>query len=338
MTNLRWGVLSTANIGLKKVIPAMHQAQGCLVEAIASSDEVKAREAAAAHNIPRHYGNYQALLEDPNIDAVYNPLPNHLHVDWTIKCLQAGKHVLCEKPFANNTDDIKKLIAAQNITGRTVGEAFMIKAHPQWRKVLELIDNAELGQVMSVHGAFYYSNADPKNIRNKANTLGGAMMDIGCYPLMVARMVFGAEPKQVFASMKVDAQFKTDTITAAILEFENGYGTFTVGTQTVPHQKITVLGSKKRLEILVPFNAPNHQATEIHLFGGDILAPCEKTYSFDPCDQYTLQAEQFCHAVQQGTEPATNLHESFKNAAAIEALFASAKIGQSVKPALLGDA
>ena len=325
MKPINWGVLSTAKIGVEKVIPAMANSQFGKVRAIASRQESAAKQAAQALNIEKAYGSYEDLLADPTLDAIYIPLPNHLHVPWSLKCLEAGKHVLCEKPLADNTTDIKTLIQAQRKTSLLVGEAFMIKHHPQWQAALNLIKKGALGAVTNIVGTFFYHNIDAQNIRNQAHALGGALMDIGCYPITVARMVFGAEPTSVCGHIRQSPEFKTDTHTSAILDFPQGQAIFSVGTQNVANQRISIIGTQKRLEISIPFNAPPLGNTTLELFGPDILSPSQERKIFEPVDQYTQQADDFAAAILSGGKPATSLEDSFYNAAIIEALFESAR-------------
>ncbi|HEY9127226.1 MAG TPA: Gfo/Idh/MocA family oxidoreductase, partial [Acidobacteriaceae bacterium] len=241
---VRWGVLSTANIGTKKVIPGMQQCRFARVDAIASRDLPKAQEAAGKLGIARAYGSYEELLADPEIDAIYNPLPNQLHVPWTIKALEAGKHVLCEKPLSMTTAEAESLIAVRAATGKKVGEAFMIRSFPQWLRLRELLDSGVIGPLRAVYGHFSYYNVDPKNIRNNLESGGGALMDIGCYLIHAARYAFGQKPSRVVSSIDRDPQMHTDRLTSALMEFEGGQAIFTCATQLVPYQRVQFLGTK----------------------------------------------------------------------------------------------
>jgi predicted dehydrogenase len=224
---IRWGVLSTANIGLKKVLPGMLQGQHTSVTAIASRDLARAQEAAKALGIATAYGSYEELLADPAIDAVYIPLPNHLHVPWTIKAAEAGKHVLCEKPLSLTVAEAETLLAVRARTGVKIGEAFMIRSHPQWLRLRELLDAGRIGQLRSVIGAFSYFNADPNNIRNHVEYGGGALYDIGCYMIQASRYGFAQEPTRVVALINRDPEMQTDRLTSAILDFPGGQAVFT---------------------------------------------------------------------------------------------------------------
>src|SRR5581483_152854 len=238
MRKLRWGVLGAAKIATVKVIPAMQKGELTEVTAIASRDSAKAEAAAAELDIPKAYGSYEELLADPEIDVIYNPLPNHLHVPWSIKAAQAGKHVLCEKPIGLNAKEAADLIAARDRTGVTMGEAFMVQVHPQWERAAQLVRHGEIGIVRSITANFGYFNANPENIRNIVQYGGGALMDIGCYPIKVSRMIFGAEPRRTAAVMVRDAAMGTDTLTSAVLEYEAGQCVFTCSTQIVPSQSV----------------------------------------------------------------------------------------------------
>ena len=325
---LRWGVLSTANIGLSKVIPAMQRGQYCSVDAIASRDLARAQEAAASLGIARAYGSYDELLADPNIDAIYNPLPNHLHVPWTAKAMEAGKHVLCEKPLSLTVAEAETLLEVRARTGVKVGEAFMVDCHPQWMRLRALLREGRIGSVRSVAGFFSYFNNDAANIRNNAAWGGGALMDIGCYLIHAARYAFRAEPRRVVGLIERDPEFATDRLTSAILDFPGGQSVFTCSTQLVPYQRVHFLGTRGRIEIEIPFNAPTDQPTRLFVdIGGDLFGGGITTETFPVCDQYTLQGDAFSHAVLDGSEVPVPLEDAIGNMAVIEALFNSARSG-----------
>jgi predicted dehydrogenase len=326
---LRWGVLSTAAIGLKKVIPAMQQGQHTRVVAIASRDLAKAREAATALGIPTAYGSYEELLADPNIDAVYNPLPNHLHVPWTVKAAEAGKHVLCEKPFSLTVAEAESLLAVRSRTGVKIGEAFMIRSFPQWLRLRELLKQGRIGDLRSVVGVFSYFNIDPANIRNQVASGGGAVMDIGCYLIHASRYAFANEPTRVVALIERDPQMHTDRLTSAILDFSAGQSIFTCSTQLVPYQRVHFLGTRGRIEIEIPFNAPIDRPTRLFVDdGGDLSGKTITTETFPVCDQYTLQGDAFSKAILENTEVPVPLEDAIGNMAVIEAIFRSASSGQ----------
>ena len=323
---LRWGILSTAAIGVKKVIPAMQRGQLCQVVAIASRDLAKARQAASALGIPTAYGSYQELLADPGIDAIYNPLPNQLHVPWTAKAAEAGKHVLCEKPLAMNAAEARTLLAVRDRTDVLIGEAFMIRTHPQWLRVRRLLDEGCIGPLRAVMASFSYFNVDPANIRNQPECGGGALYDIGCYCIQAARCGFAQEPSRVLGLIDRDPKFGADRLTSAILDFPGGHAVFTCSTQLVPYQRVQFFGTKGRIEIEIPFNAPPDRPTRLFvddghdLFGGGIA-----TETFPVVDQYTLQGDAFSRAVLDGTPVPVTLEEGIANMAVIDAVFRSAQ-------------
>jgi predicted dehydrogenase len=329
MKKIRWGVLSTANIGVKKVLPAMQRGQLSSIAAIASRDLAKARAVATQLDIPTAYGSYEELLADPNIDAIYNPLPNQLHVPWTIKAAEAGKHVLCEKPIAMSAGEARTLLAVRERTGVLIGEAFMIRSHPQWLRVRALIDEGRIGTLRSVAAYFSYFNTDPANIRNQPETGGGALYDIGCYCIQSARYAFGAQPTRVCGLIDRDPQLGTDRLTSALLDFPAGHAIFTASTQLVPYQRVHLFGTQGRIEIEIPFNAPPDRPTRLFIDdGSDITGARIVTETFPVVDQYTLQGDAFSRAILEGTPVPVSLEEGIANMAVIDAIFASAKSRQ----------
>jgi len=330
---LRWGVLSTANIGVKKVIPAMQQGQNITVTAIASRDLAKAKQAAAALDIPTVYGSYEELLADPNIDAIYNPLPNQFHVPWTIKAAEAGKHVLCEKPISLSAAEAKTLLEVRARTGVKIAEAFMIRSFHQWLRLRELLDSGRIGQLRSVTGFFSYNNVDPTNIRNQVESGGGGVYDIGCYLIHASRYAFGEQPQRVVACLDRDPQFRTDRLASAILEFAGGHSIFTCSTQLIPYQRIHFLGSRGRIELEIPFNAPPDRPTRLFIdSSGDLSGSGISTEIFPADDQYTMQGEAFAKAVREGTEVPVSIEDAIGNMSVIEAVFESARTNQWVTP------
>ena len=314
MTKIRWGVLGVAKIATTKVIPAMQRAANVEVAAIASRDVNKARAAAEQLGIPQAYGSYEELLADRSIDAIYNPLPNHLHVPWSIRAAEAGKHVLCEKPIALSVAQTRELIAARDKAGVKIGEAFMARTHPQWLRAAELVREGRIGELRVVSGYFSYFNRDPQNVRNIAAIGGGGIMDIGCYPITLSRMIFGAEPLRVHAFLDRDPEFKTDRLASVILEYPRGHASFTCSTQMVPYQKMHIFGTTGRIEIEIPFNAPPDKPTRI--FVNDVVE------EFPVCDQYTIQGELFSRAILENTEVPVPLEDALKNMAVIEKILA----------------
>jgi predicted dehydrogenase len=325
---LRWGVLSTAAIGVKKVIPAMQHCQFCTVTAIASRSLAPAQEAATALGIPTAYGSYEELLADPNIDVIYNPLPNQLHVPWTAKAAEAGKHVLCEKPFSLTVAEAKSLLEVRNRTRVKIGEAFMIRSFPQWLRLRELLNQGRVGELRSVVGVFSYFNVDPANIRNQVEAGGGALMDIGCYLIQASRYGFAAEPTRVVARIERDPKLRTDRLTSAILDFPAGQAIFTCSTQLVPYQRVHFLGTRGRIELEIPFNAPIDRPTRLFIDdGGDLSGKTITTETFPTANQYTMQGDDFSKAILENTEVPVPLEDAIKNMAVIEAVFNSAESG-----------
>jgi len=329
MKKIRWGVLSTANIGVKKVIPAMQRGKLSTVAAIASRDLGQAHSAAAELQIPTAYGSYEELLADPAIDAIYNPLPNQLHVPWTIRAAEAGKHVLCEKPLSMDLAEARSLIAVRDRTRVLIGEAFMIRSHPQWLRTRALIDEGRIGTLRSVCAFFSYFNNDPANIRNRPETGGGALYDIGCYCIHSARYAFGGQPNRVCGLLERDPQLGTDRLTSALLDFPAGQAVFTCSTQLVMYQRVHFFGTKGRIEIEIPFNAPPDRPTRLFIDDGrDLFGTGIVTETFPVCDQYTLQGDAFSRAILEGTPLPVSLEEGIANMAVIDDIFASAKSNQ----------
>jgi predicted dehydrogenase len=327
---IRWGVLSTANIAVKKVIPGMQTCQHAEVVAIASRELGKAREAAKTLGIATAYGSYEELLGDPSIDAIYIPLPNHLHVPWTIKAAEAGKHVLCEKPIGMTAAEAETLLAVRARTGVKIGEAFMVRSHPQWIRLRELLDEGRIGELRSVFGFFSYFNVDPKNVRNQADIGGGGLMDIGCYLVHAARFAFAAEPRLAVALIDRDPEMHTDRLTSALLDFAGGgQAVFSCSTQLVPYQRFNFLGTKGRIELEVPVNVPPDRSTRLlidtgaDLFGGGVTAE-----TFPVCDQYGLECDAFSKAILDDTEVPVTVEDGIRNMRVIDAIFRSAMAGQ----------
>jgi predicted dehydrogenase len=334
MQKVRWGVLGVATIATSKVIPAMQRGEWCEIAGIASRDRAKAEEAARSLGIPRAYGSYQEMLADPAIEAVYNPLPNHLHVAWSIRAAEAGKHVLCEKPVGMNVGETLELIAARDRTGVTVGEAFMVQTHPQWVRTMELVRGGRIGQLRSAMGSFSYFKLDAGNIRNIREYGGGGLMDIGCYPIKTSRMVFGEEPARVSGVVVRDPRFGIDMLASAILDYPSGHCIFTCGTQVVAYQSMQFLGTTGRIQIEIPFNPLSGKTSRIRIDDGrDLTGSGVTVEEFAPCDQYTIQGDLFSRAIREGAAPPVPLEDSLKNMAVIDAIFRSAETGKWAIPA-----
>jgi predicted dehydrogenase len=321
---IRWGILSTARIGTQKGIPAMQRAADCQVVAIASRTPERAEQAAQELGISQAFGSYEELLADPDVDAIYNPLPNHLHVPWSIRALQAGKHVLCEKPLGLTSAEAQELVdEAARYPDLKVMEAFMYRHHPQWRKALELIEQGTLGRLMAIDTVFSYNNRNPEDIRNQAEIGGGGLMDIGCYPISLSRFLFQGEPTRVIGRLELDPEFGVDRLAAVLMEFPTGTSSFVCSTQMAPFQRVQILGTEGRYEIEIPFNAPPERPCRAWLQ----TASGVETLEFPVCDQYTLQAELFAQAILRDEPVPTPLIDGVRNMRVIEAIRESTRTG-----------
>lgn len=323
-SKIRWGIVSTARIGVEKVIPGIQRSQTGVAAAIASRGLDKARETADRLGIEKAYGSYEELLADPEIDAIYNPLPNHMHVPVTVQAVEAGKHVLCEKPIALNAAEAEQLLALPK--DKLVAEGFMVRAHPQWIRAREIVRSGALGELKAIQTFFSYFNDDPTNIRNNADIGGGALMDIGCYTMLAGRYFFDAEPQRVVSLIDRDPEFGTDRMTSALLDFgSNRHLGFTVSTQLAPYQRIQLVGTRKRLEILIPFNAPQGEPVQLRLDDGKLLADGGiETETIAACDQYAELADVFGRAVS-GVEPLPyGAADAVQNMKILDTIFASA--------------
>jgi predicted dehydrogenase len=328
MDKVRWGVLSNAKIGWEKVIPGMQRSQWCDVQAIASRSLERAQAAAKAAGIPKAYGSYEELLADPQIEAIYNPLPNPLHVPWTLAAARAGKHVLCEKPFSMNANEAAAL---REVADKVhIMEAFMVRFHPQWLRARELVRSGALGDIRSLQVFFSYFNRDAANIRNKPETGGGALYDIGCYAIVAGRFIFESEPLRVVSQIDWDPDFGTDRTVSALLDFGDGRRLdFTVSTQTTPYQRVHIVGTQQRLEIEIPFNAPLDESTRIYIDAGKALAGAQAvTETIAPCNQYGLEGDAFSQVVRGKMPLPYGLDDAICNMKVIDAVFRSGKSGQ----------
>ena len=333
MTKLRWGILSTAKIGLEHVIPAMQRGQLTTVNAIASRDLAKAQQAASQLNIPKAYGSYEELLADPEIDAIYNPLPNHLHIPWTAKAAEAGKHVLCEKPLSLTAAEAETLLEVRARTGVQIAEAFMVNSHPQWQRVRALLEAGRIGELRAISGVYSYFNNDPANVRSKVEWGGGGLMDIGCYLIHLSRYAFRQEPRRVVGLIERDPQLGIDRLASALLDFPGGQTAMTCGTQLLPHQQIQILGTRGCITLEIPINAlPDRPARLTLDSSGDLRGAGITTKTIPACDQYTLQGDDFARAVFEGSPVQVPLEDSIQNMAVIDAIFKSAESGQWEAP------
>ena len=322
---IRWGVLSTAAIGTQKVIPAIQRAQGCEVVALASRDRARAEATAADLGIERAYGSYAELLADPEVDAVYNPLPNHLHREWSVAASRAGKHVLCEKPLGRTRDEARAIVDEFE-PGPLLMEAFMYRFHPSWA-IVQRLATEHIGRLLAVHTRFSYFNDDPTNIRNRADCGGGALLDIGCYAVNASRLLFGAEPTAVAGVADIDATTEVDVVSSGLLTFPTGHATFSVATRGEPDQRVTVLGTDGRIEIEIPFNIPPDRPTRVlHTAGGEPpLDPATEVLSSPAADQYGLQAEAFAAAIRAGGPSPIDPEDAVANLAVLDRLRAETR-------------
>jgi len=311
---IRWGVLGNAKIAREKVIPAMQKGSNSVVVAMASRDVAKAKPVCDALGIGTLHASYEALLSDSNVDAIYNPLPNDLHVPWSIRAAEAGKHVLCEKPIGLSSGEARELIMVRDRTGVKMGEAFMARTHPQWLRAKEIVDSGAIGDLRLMTCVFSYFNKDAANIRNKMSAGGGALMDIGCYPVTLSRMIFGCEPVRVTSSVERDPEFGTDRLTSAILDYPQGQCVFSCSTQLNPYQRVLIFGTKGRVEIEIPFNALPDRPMRIIVEPGGIE-------ELPVCDQYTIQGDLFSRAILEDGPVPVSLEDALGNMLVIEAVF-----------------
>ena len=331
MDKIKWGILSTAKIGLKQVIPGIQAGELGEVTAIASRSLDKAEVAASSLGIEKAYGSYEELLEDPDVDCIYNPLPNNLHMEWTIKAMEAGKHVLCEKPIGLTVAEVEEMIRVRDRTGLKAGEAFMVKSNPQWIETRERVRRGEVGEPRLIQGMFSYYNTDPSNIRNIPELGGGGIWDIGCYCATRSRYIFEEEPTRLVSLLEFDPEMKTDRLGSVIMEYPSGQTIFSVSTQLVPYQRMHILGTKGHLEVKIPFNAPKDRECTVAQDIGSILLDKITTHAYPVVDQYTLMSDAFSNAILSDGEVPVTLEDALNNTKVLTAIFDSAKSGQWVK-------
>ena len=326
---VRWGVLGTASIARRLVIPAMQRSTRCRVVAIASRDGGRARSVADTLGLARAYGSYEALLDDAEVEAVYIPLPNHLHVPWSSRAAEADKHVLCEKPIARTAGEARELISVRERTGVLVGEAFMVRTHPQWLKARELVRAGRIGALRLIVGHFSYFRRDPEDVRSRIEFGGGALLDIGCYPVTLSRWLFDEEPIAATAMLERDPDFGVDRLGAGMLRFPSGQASFTFSGQLVPFQSMQLFGTRGRMHVEIPFNAPSKHPCRIYLDdGGSLPGGKLETLEVPAVDQYTLQADQFSEAIRGRATVPVPLEDAIGNMMAIDALFRSVETGR----------
>lgn len=321
---VQWGVIGAASIATRKMIPGIQRSERGEVAAIASRALTKAQAASAALQIPRAYGSYEELLADPAIEAVYIPLPNHLHVPWSIRAMEAGKHVLCEKPLARNAAEARKLLAVRDWCGVEIGEAFMVRTHPQWLCVKELLVSGRIGDLRAVHGIFGYFNRNPENVRNRKEWGGGGLLDIGCYLIFISRWMFGSEPLRVTALLENDPEFGVDRFTSGLLRFPAGHALFTCSTQALYHQRMHFFGTKGRIEVEVPFNSPVDRPSRIIVDDcRDLFGSGSEGIEVPACDQYAIQSDAFARAIRDGGEVPVPVEDAVRNLEVLDAMFRS---------------
>ncbi len=328
MKPVKWGIISTANIGMEKVIPGMMKSGDVEIVAIASRDLRRAKAAAGKLGIARAYGSYEELFDDPDIEAVYNPTPNHLHIRLTLEAARAGKHVLCEKPIAISA---RGALALRSVAKKVhIAEAFMVRHALQWIDAKRRVKKGEIGEVRAIQVMFSYFNRDPNNVRNMADIGGGGLLDIGCYPVTISRYIFDADPIRAAATVDFDPKFKTDRLSGAILEFSGGrHLTFTCSTQLAPYQRVHIMGTKGRIEIEIPFNAPPDTPNRLFVQG---MQMNEGTWhSFPVSDQYQLQAENFCRVIRKKEKPVYGVEDAITSMRILDGLLKSGKSGKFEK-------
>jgi predicted dehydrogenase len=330
MKKINWGILSTANIGLKYVIPALQKGDFSNVTAIASRSPEKAQKAASELGIPKAYDSYEGLLADPQVDAIYNPLPNSMHLEWTVKSMEAGKHVLCEKPLAMTVADAELMIRTRDRAGVKAGEAFMVKSHPQWIDTRKRVSAGEIGEPRLIHGAFSYFNDDPGNIRNISELGGGGIWDIGCYCATMSRWIYGEEPLRLVSLLDFDPKLKTDRLASVIMEFPSGQAVFSVSTQLVRYQRFHIFGTTGHLEVKIPFNAPADRPCKVGQDDGDVLLEDYTVHIYSVTDQYRLMGNDFSRAIVEDTQVPVPLEDALKNTRVLTAIFESSRTGKWV--------
>jgi predicted dehydrogenase len=332
---VRWGILGTASIATRRVIPAMQRGEWTTIAAVASRQKRKAEEVAAEFNIPKAYGSYEDVLADPSIEAVYIPLPNHLHLEWSTKAAEAGKHVLCEKPITLNAAEARELLAVRDRVGMKISEAFMVRTHPRWLRIRELVRNRQIGRLRAVMASVGYFNRDLRNIRNSAAAGGGALLDIGCYPVTLSRFLFGEEPARVAGSIERDPETHTDVLTSAILEFPSGRCVFNCSTQLAYTQWMQLLGSDAHVHVDRPINPLTDQPSRIEIDDGKAAPGSKRIEEVPACNQFTIQGDLFSRAIRGNGPAAVPLEDSIDNMAAIDAIFRSAESGRWEIPQLV---
>ena len=323
---IKWGIVGTAKIAETALIPAINKSKNSKLIAIGSRKKITALNFAKKHKIKKIYGSYKKLFEDDDIDIIYNPLPNHLHVKTTIEACNNKKHVLLEKPITLRANDVDLIKKTANKNKTIVKEAFMVRHHPQWQWIKNYIKLNKIGTINAITSIFSYNNMDPKNIRNVKKFGGGGLYDIGCYPIVISRYLLEKEPKKVIGDAKFDKKFKTDILTSAILDFDGIYSNFIVSTNSTLTQQVFIIGSKKSICIENPFNAkPDKNSTIIIYEGKSIYKKENITKIFSKVDQYEKQVTEFSNHLLKNTPISFDLSDSKKNMQVIDSIFKSIK-------------
>ncbi|WP_105617520.1 Gfo/Idh/MocA family protein [Vallitalea okinawensis] len=324
---MKIGVLGVSgHFFLRCCLPLQHSNQ-IEVYAIASRNKEKAKKASKEWNIPVFYDSYDQLLQDKKIEAVYIPLPNHMHAEWIKKCADAGKHIICEKPLALDADEAKVVAAYVKERNVKLMEAFMYRFHPKWNRAKEIVKTGGIGRVTAIHSIFTYNNKDSKNIRNIKAYGGGALYDIGCYAISTARYLLDEEPRKVIALAEEDQEFSTDVLTSGILDFGTARCLFTVGTQTSNQQEVTIYGTGGKITVTIPFN-------DFPDVKGNIIVETglgKRKVEFDPVDQYRLEFEAFASAIKNDSNVPITPEESIKNIHVMDAVRESYETGKWIK-------
>ena len=329
---INWGILSTAKIGWEHVIPAIKKSKNSQVIALASRNLSSARVLTKKFKIPKSYGSYKELYEDKDVDVIYNPLPNHLHIKSSIEACKNKKNLLLEKPLSLKSKDIDPLIEIASQNKVIVKEAFMVRHHPQWQWVKKYIKSGKLGSISSISTVFSYNNKNPKNIRNIKKFGGGAIYDIGCYPTVISRFLLDKEPKRVVGLAKNDKKFKTDILSSVVLDFGEIYSSFIVSTQSTFSQQVIILGTKKTLIVENPFNAVATKPTTIVIYNGKSIYRKENTTKVFPAtDQYEHQVTKFSNELIYKTKIDYDLIDAKKNMKVLDAIFMSIKKNKWIK-------
>ena len=329
---INWGILSSAKIGWEHVIPAILKSKNSKLVAIASRNTLRAKKLAQKFKIDKSYGSYQELYKDQEIDVIYNPLPNHLHIKSSIEACKNKKNILLEKPISLKATDIDPLMKYASENKVVIKEAFMVRHHPQWQWVKKYIKSGKLGSISSISTVFSYNNKNPKNIRNIKKFGGGAIYDIGCYPTVISRFLLDKEPKRVVGLAKNDKKFKTDILSSVVLDFGEIYSSFIVATQSTFSQQVIILGTKKTLIVENPFNAIATKPTTVVIYNGKSIYRKENTIKvFPAADQYEHQVTKFSNELLNKTKADYDLKDAKKNMKVLDAIFLSIKKNKWIK-------